>query len=733
MAIQLADRIVEALEKASNIAKDSRTDYVTPEHLLKAMLEQAEFNTFCLRHISSPKAFVDALDLYIRNNTTGTLTDGSTPEYSYQLNDVLDKASHLVRTSGATAVDAPHVVYGLISLNESQAKFLLSKHLGLSLSDFVDKSFKYYNHEEDKGDNTVPNNTEWKQFGYYIDKSKYDDTPIIGRDMEVSRAIMIMSRKEKNNPMFVGENGVGKNAIVNSIAARLATGSVPERLKGKKIFTLDMASVVAGTQFRGDMEKRLKDIMEGVKSTRNTIVFIDNTHDVIGAGRGNDSVMDATSIIMPYMQNQSISFIGATSCEDYKKSITRNKNFERMFQKIDVEEPSADEAKAILRGLKEKYENYHHVIYSDEVIDYAVDSSIRYINDRFLPEKAIDLLDEAGAYREMHKLPGGMQIVDIPLVKEILSKVCNIDLTEKKDADIFSLKDTIQSRIFGQQSAVDAVCEAVLTAKAGLSDPLKPMASFLFVGPTGVGKTQLAKELAVGMNIQLKRFDMSEYSEKNTVTKFIGAPAGYVGYEEGGQLTDAVRKNPNCVLLLDEIEKAHPDIFNLMLQIMDYGTLSDAKGQKADFRNTIIIMTSNAGARYAKRSSIGFNGQVNAGGAMSKEVKNVFAPEFINRLSATVIFNDMSREMALEIAEAKLGDLRRLLEAKDVEMNYTHSALDKVVDLGFTPEYGARELERVISSQIKPLFVREILFGSLKNGGSVMLEVEENEFKLNIK
>lgn len=535
--------------------------------------------------------------------------------------------------------------------------------------------------------------------------------------------------------MHVGEPGVGKTSLAYGLAARIEAREVPERLLDCRIYELDLGTLLAGTQYRGDFEKRLKTIMEGVRNEGRAIIYIDEIHNLIGAGRTGDGSMDASNMLKPYLESGDIRFIGSTTYEEYNRYFARSKGLVRRFQQIDILEPSIEETIHIVEGLKEKYEEFHGVTYQPDVIPYAVKASVRYISDRFLPDKAIDLVDEAGAYREIHPIPSGEQIVDKTLITDVLARICKVDALAMKEEDTTSLETLharISAKIYGQEEAVRQVVEAVQMSKAGLLDENKPLASLLFVGPTGVGKTEVAKVLASELGISLQRFDMSEYTEKHTVAKLIGSPAGYVGYEDGGLLTDAIRKTPNCVLLLDEIEKAHPDVFNILLQVMDYAVLTDNKGRKADCRHVVLIMTSNAGAQFARQASIGFSSQITAGEAMLKQVKKTFKPEFINRLSATVVFHDMSREMASLILDKKLGELSSKLAARQIEMELSPEARNWLLQRGFLPEYGAREMDRVIASHLKPLLMREILFGSLKSGGKTCIQVDKDQLVLQL-
>ena len=451
---------------------------------------------------------------------------------------------------------------------------------------------------------------------------------------------------------------------------------------------------------------------------------------MIGAGRGSDGGPDASNMLKQYLEAGDIRFIGSTTYEEYNRYMAKSKGIVRRFQQIDIKEPSVDEAIKILEGLQHKYNIYHGVTYRKDALEYAVRASDKYISNRFLPDKAIDLMDEAGAYLEVHPANRQRSYVTKAVIQQILTKVCKIDAAAIKDEDnsaLASLRQRMLDKIYGQDTAVDKVVEAVMMAKAGLIDDDKPMASLLFVGPTGVGKTEVARVLARELGIELVRFDMSEYTEKHAVAKLIGSPAGYVGYEDGGQLTDAIRKTPNCVLLLDEIEKAHSDIYNILLQVMDYARLTDNKGQKADFRNVILIMTSNAGAQYASQANIGFAGNVSRGQAMLAQVKKTFRPEFINRLSDTVVFHDMDRHMAELILDKKLAQLADKLSAKGVSIELTPQTREQLLKWGFTKEYGAREMDRVIGNRLKPVLMKALLFGKLKKGGKAVVKLEGKE------
>ena len=572
--------------------------------------------------------------------------------------------------------------------------------------------------------------SDWHQLVTCISDKVEEHNPLIGREQELDRTIQVLCRAEKNNPLHIGEAGVGKTALVFGLAKLINENQVPDRLKGARIYGMDIGQMLAGSQYRGDFEKRIKMVMDGAAKEGNVIIYIDEIHNMIGAGRGSDGGPDASNMLKQYLEAGDIRFIGSTTYEEYNRYMAKSKGIVRRFQQIDIKEPSVDEAIKILEGLQHKYNIYHGVTYRKDALEYAVRASAKYISNRCLPDKAIDLMDEAGAYLEVHPANRQRSYVTKAVIQQILTKVCKIDAAAIKDEDnsaLASLRQRMLDKIYGQDTAVDKVVEAVMMAKAGLIDDDKPMASLLFVGPTGVGKTEVARVLARELGIELVRFDMSEYTEKHAVAKLIGSPAGYVGYEDGGQLTDAIRKTPNCVLLLDEIEKAHSDIYNILLQVMDYARLTDNKGQKADFRNVILIMTSNAGAQYASQANIGFAGNVSRGQAMLAQVKKTFRPEFINRLSDTVVFHDMDRHMAELILDKKLAQLADKLSAKGVSIELTPQTREQLLKWGFTKEYGAREMDRVIGNRLKPVLMKALLFGKLKKGGKAVVKLEGKE------
>ena len=739
MDIQNTVHVNSAFTYAQKKAISYRHEFITPEHLLSAFLEQSPFANALNMCFCDTQELAFSLENYFTEELESVPADMDYElEVSTQLNELIQHAYLMIDYSSAEALNVPHLVQSMLQLKDSWACHILKETLEEDLPEFISQLISRYEEVEEEDDlQTSPQEKSepWRNFVTCLNDCLQDHNPLIGREAELERTIQVLCRKEKNNPLHVGEPGVGKTSLAYGLAARIEAREVPERLLDCRIYELDLGTLLAGTQYRGDFEKRLKTIMEGVRNEGHAIIYIDEIHNLIGAGRTGDGSMDASNMLKPYLESGDIRFIGSTTYEEYNRYFARSKGLVRRFQQIDILEPSIEETIHIVEGLKEKYEEFHGVTYHPDVIPYAVKASVRYISDRFLPDKAIDLVDEAGAYREIHPIPSGEQIVDKTLITDVLARICKVDALAMKEEDTTSLETLharISAKIYGQEEAVRQVVEAVQMSKAGLLDENKPLASLLFVGPTGVGKTEVAKVLASELGISLQRFDMSEYTEKHTVAKLIGSPAGYVGYEDGGLLTDAIRKTPNCVLLLDEIEKAHPDVFNILLQVMDYAVLTDNKGRKADCRHVVLIMTSNAGAQFARQASIGFSSQITAGEAMLKQVKKTFKPEFINRLSATVVFHDMNRDMASLILNKKLGELSNKLATRQIEMELSPEARNWLLQRGFLPEYGAREMDRVIASHLKPLLMREILFGSLKSGGKTCIQVDKDQLVLQL-
>lgn len=734
-------QLTDVLNNAVELCEALRHQFVTPEHLLYVLADEAEFVFALAYYTNDLPSFKEKVFNALGQQERVPGEKKFVVRTSVQSEELVQEATKKAYYSGKDTVEITHFADALLHLTDSWASYLLLKEIGGDSVGFIDNLIDAcenddptaaFDDTDDEGKDERAHG-KWKDLVTNVNDDVPNHNPLIGREAELERTMQVLCRKDKNNPLHIGEPGVGKTALVYGLAERINEGKVPERLKGCTIYAMDMGTMLAGTQFRGDFEKRIKQVMEGARKEGNVIIYIDEIHNMIGAGRGSDGALDASNMLKPYLESGDIRFIGSTTYDEYKRYFASSKGIVRRFQEIDIKEPSVDDAIKILKGLLPKYEEFHKVIYTDEAVDYAVRSSAKYISDRFLPDKAIDLIDEAGAYRELHPTGDAVQTVDKILVQQVLEKACKIDAAALKDNDTVSLESLygrVSAKIFGQDEAVRQVVEAIEMSKAGLQDDGKPLASLLFVGPTGVGKTEVAKVLAKELGVSLVRFDMSEYTEKHAVAKLIGSPAGYVGYEDGGLLTDAIRKTPNCVLLLDEIEKAHSDIYNILLQVMDYAVLTDNKGQKADFRNVVLIMTSNAGAQYASRASIGFSGHVSRGEAMLSQVKKTFKPEFLNRLSATVVFNDMDKAMARKILDKKLGELKEKLSKRNVTMAMDDDAVDFLMGKGFTPEYGAREMDRVIARELKPLLMREILFGRLTNGGTVKIVVDDDSLAI---
>ena len=776
-----------AVEKAI----EYRSVFMTPEHLVSAILTLNPIKEAMREFDLNVEPMVGILDRYLMSQDHRVGDDkeyGIDP--SAQFESLIMGAIGIMRSSQAPELEVTHVLRAAMNLENSLAGNLIAHYVNSEsglMSEIISKVEEYAQKFPVKGKDVAVNKglIPTKYMGKYyfmrsdpesdlppseerhVEKDIIDDdfidddwsdmdmfgdpmapqsdnaqlssfvtcindhvkehNPLIGRDAELERTIHVLCRKDKNNPLHVGEPGVGKTALVYGLAQRIEEGSVPSVLEGFKIYQIDMAGMIVGTQYRGDFEKRFKNTMDHLLKLEKVIVYIDEIHTIVGIGATGDSAMDASNMLKPYLEGGKLRFIGSTTYEEFNRHFSRSKGIVRRFQQIDILEPSVEEAIEIVNGLKAGYEAFHQVKYSAAAIDYAVRASAKHIMGRYLPDKAIDLIDEAGAYRHIHPTSKKQQTVDRALIDDVLMKVMKIKasaMKEDSNKQLKTLNARIKSRIYGQDQAVREVVEAVQMSKAGLIDDNKPLASLLFVGPTGVGKTEVARVLAQELGVELVRFDMSEYTEKHTVAKLIGSPAGYVGYDDGGLLTDAIRKTPNCVLLLDEIEKAHEDIYNILLQVMDYASLADNKGRRADFRNVVLIMTSNAGAQYAGMS-VGFDSSGSRGGDMLKQVKKTFKPEFINRLSNIVVFNDMDETMAGMILDKKLRELQAKLAAKKVTLKVSAEARAWLLKEGFTAEYGARELDRVLHRELKTRLVREILFGNLKRGGTARVTLND--------
>jgi ATP-dependent Clp protease ATP-binding subunit ClpA len=598
---------------------------------------------------------------------------------------------------------------------------------------------------------------------------------VIGREAELDRTVQVLCRRLKNNPVHVGDSGVGKTAITEGLAQRIVEGKVPPTLRDFSIFSLDMGALVAGTKYRGDFEERIKRVIEEMFKKQRAILFIDEIHTLVGAGSVSGGALDASNLLKPALTSGKIRCIGSTTHEEYGKFFDKDRALSRRFQKIDINEPNLDDAVAILMGLKQKYEDYHHVRYGDEAVEGAVRLSAQFITERRLPDKAIDVIDEAGAFARIEAFkrlkadpaePGetgraartpnhaktenksaetvqeaaqraAVETIDIdlPQIEKVVARIARIperSVGESEKDKLRTLEEKLRARIFGQDEAVTAVVKAVRRSRAGFRGENKPVANFLFVGPTGVGKTELARQLTDILGVSMHRFDMSEYQERHTVSRLIGSPPGYVGYEEGGLLTDAVRKQPHSVLLLDEIEKAHPDVYNILLQIMDYATLTDNNGRKADFRNVVLIMTSNAGARDIGKSLIGFGERITGDSEVDSAVEKTFTPEFRNRLDAVVRFGHLSREIMSSIVQKELDAFKIQLAEKNVTLEVSAACVDHLAQEGYSREFGARNVGRLVEDKIKSFFVDEVLFGSLSEGGEARADWRDGEYRIDI-
>ena len=787
--MQISKEVAEILNAAFTMAKGAHFEYVTPELVLFVICQNKVFAQAFEECGGNIKELDSQLRTYLEENMepVSTVSEGN-PEFSMGMGDVLTAAWISAQSSGREAAELTHMIHAIYGLEESYAVYYMRLQ-GVEHAELLQEMTIAYEEmayengvesgnrrgrrrdlnpgsdedqdidDEDEagggagdseavGDFEEAGDTEeaadpsgttqrgyWRRYATCLNDELEGVNPLIGREEELERTMQILCRKEKNNPLHIGEPGVGKTAVTYGLARLLNEKKVPEPLQGAKIFSLDLGSLLAGTQYRGDFEKRFKKVMDSISREEKPIVYIDEIHNIIGAGAVNGGSFDVSNMLKPYLAAGHIRFIGATTYEEYKKHFEKSKSLVRRFQNIDIKEPDNKECVQILEGLQKNYEEFHGIRYEEGVLEYTVEMSAKYVGERYLPDKAIDLIDEAGAYRRMHPLNSEVQWVSRELIDEILSKTCHIpkqmvesDETEK----LATLEERLKSRVFGQEEAISQAVNAVKFSRAGLLEEGKPLASLLFVGPTGVGKTEIAKSLAEELGIKLVRFDMSEYEEKHAVAKLIGAPAGYVGYEEGGLLTEEIRKNPHAVLLLDEIEKAHPDIYNILLQVMDYATLTDNQGRKADFRNVILIMTSNAGASRIGKPGIGFVEQDIKADVVMEEVKRIFQPEFRNRLNRIVVFRSMSEKMAEQIVDKKLGELQKLLVQKNVKLSVDVKAKGLVKKKGISAEFGAREIERVIQGEIKPLLVDEILFGQLKDGGKCRLTTADGKFKVSI-
>ena len=724
--------------QAVGYAKSSKHEYLTLEHIFLMLIHDETIeNLFIDLGVDTNQLF-DDIKQYIDENTPKLPVNIiDEPMETISLTSTIEYMVSHVQTSGKANANVEDMFVAILRDEKSYATYILRK-LGIQRVDILEEIAHKDNDEDNTLDNDIDNKVLDKNSIELVSVAKKGEIdPVIGRDNEISRVIEILSRRKKNNPILVGEPGVGKTAIAEGLALQIAQERVPEFLLKAKVFSLDMGSMIAGTKYRGDFEKKLKSLLKEVAKIPNAILFIDEIHTIVGAGSVGGSAMDASNILKPMLANGKLRCIGATTFSEYRNDFSKDKALSRRFAKVDVNEPSIEDSILILEGLKSKYEEYHGVKYSKSAIISAVELSKKYITDRFLPDCAIDVIDEVGSSKKIllaselkTKSEKNITITSKD-VESIIAKIAHIPERSATKSDLTllkSLEKNMQKRVFGQDSAIKVIVQSIKRNKAGLGLDKKPIGSFLFTGPTGVGKTEVAKELSTQLGIHFERFDMSEYMEAHTISRLIGAPAGYVGFEQGGLLTEAIRKHPHTVLLLDEIEKAHPDLMSILLQVMDNAQLTDNSGNKADFQNVVLIMTSNLGATEANVMGFAKNEKLNE----NKAINKFFAPEFRNRLDAVVPFDSLSMDVVAKVAGKFMEDLENQLVDKKIKIEISTKAKNELARLGYDKAMGARPLNRVISDKIKNVLTDEILFGKLKKGGFVKIDFEKEfifEFK----
>ncbi|MCG7495936.1 ATP-dependent Clp protease ATP-binding subunit ClpA [Vibrio sp. Of7-15] len=725
-------------------AREKRHEFMTVEHLLLALLENIAAREALLACRADIEALRKELDSFIDQTTPLIPADDESretqPTLSFQR--VLQRAVFHVQSSGRSEVTGANVLVAIFSEQESHAAYLLKKNdiSRLDIVNFIshgttkesnDDLSQSNNELSDESRAETPAEERLENFATNLNQlAKVGGIdPLIGRDKELERTIQVLCRRRKNNPLLVGEAGVGKTAIAEGLAWRIVEGQVPDVIQDCIIYSLDIGSLLAGTKYRGDFEKRFKGILKQLEKEEHAVLFIDEIHTIIGAGAASGGQVDAANLIKPLLSSGKLRCIGSTTYQEHNTIFEKERALARRFQKIDIVEPSLDDTTKILIGLKSKYEAHHEVRYTNKALRAAVELSAKYINERHLPDKAIDVIDEAGARCRLAPVSRRKKTVNVGDIESMVAKMARIPekSVSSSDKDVLqSLDNKLKMLVFGQNQAIDVLCEAIKLSRAGLGAENKPVGSFLFAGPTGVGKTEVTVQLAKSLGIELLRFDMSEYGERHTVSRLIGAPPGYVGYDQGGLLTDAVIKTPHSVVLLDEIEKAHPDVFNLLLQVMDNGTLTDNNGRKADFRNVIFVMTTNAGVAETVRKSIGLIQQDHTLDAMS-EIKKVFTPEFRNRLDNIIWFNSLEKEVISQVVDKFIVELQAQLDARGVSMEVSEKAKSWLSDRGYDKAMGARPMARVIQENLKKPLANELLFGELTNGGTVRVDLVEDE------
>lgn len=740
---QFQQSLEQSLRDALGEARKRRHEYITLEHMLFVLLREQRARQIITACGGNLKKLEQELDAYLKKNLQPLPGRGAVdPEASVALDRVLNNAAWHAQSSGQPVIESGDLLAAILDEPEAQARYVLEQQ-GITRLDVL----RYISHgierdaprenvnagAQDQDEDAPPRDplaAYTTELVALAEKGKVD--PLIGREAELERTLQVLSRRLKNNPLYVGDPGVGKTALVYGLALRIHEKKVPDLLSDARIYALDMGSLLAGTKFRGQFEERVKGVLKALEARPNAILFIDEIHTLVGAGATSGGSVDASSLLKPVLANGELRCIGSTTHEEYK-TLERDRALARRFQKIDVVEPSVEETVQILMGVKPQFEKHHGVTYTDAAIRGAAELSAKHILERFLPDKAIDVLDEAGARERLRLDPDAAHLVDRNDIERVVALMAKIPADSVSGDERTRLKDldaALRAQIFGQDKAIDAIVAAIRLSRAGLRTPNKPVGSFLFFGPTGVGKTELARTLAHALGVDLLRYDMSEYSEKHTVSRLIGAPPGYVGFDQGGMLTDAVRRQPYSVVLLDEIEKAHPDLFNILLQVMDHATLTDNTGRKADFRNVVLIMTTNAGARELTATPIGFKG-VETGDAAKRPIENLFNPEFRNRLDAVVRFDTLSRVTILKIVDKQLNELRAALRPKSVSLVVSDDARGWLAEHGYDKNFGARPMGRLIDDTLRKPLAEAMLFGDLADGGgNAAASVQEDKIVL---
>ena len=739
----LDSELEKNLNDAFKLAHKKKHEFVTVEHLFLSLLdnnEALEVLNYCSVDV---EALQKNLETYIAE-TTPVLSEEDDQEIQPTLGfqRVLQRAVFHVQSSGKKEVDGANLLVAIFSEKESHSVYLLQQE-GITRLDVVsfishgkeDNEFEEESLAEDQNQK-AKDSSALEAFTLNLNQEAIDGKidPLIGRKAEVERVIQILARRNKNNPLLVGESGVGKTAIAEGIAKLIVENKVPDLVKESTIYSLDMGALLAGTKYRGDFEKRLKLVLKELEEKGNSILFIDEIHTVIGAGATSGGVMDASNLLKPALAKSGLRFVGSTTYKEFRGIFEKDRALSRRFQKIEVLEPTVEETIKILKGLKSRFENHHNIKYTENSLKAAAELSSRYINDRYLPDKAIDVVDEAGAKQQLlpkSKRKKTISEIDVEKIVASIARIPEKTVSSSDKVSLEKLEENLKRVIFGQDQAVGSLAASIKLSRAGLGLVEKPVGSFLFSGPTGVGKTELSKQLALIMGIEFIRFDMSEYMERHTVSRLIGAPPGYVGYDQGGLLTESVTKHPHSVILLDEMEKAHPEVFNILLQVMDHGTLTDNNGRKADFRNVVLVMTTNAGAHDMSRASMGFNVQDHTSDG-AEIIKKTFSPEFRNRLDAIIPFNPLSIEVIKTVVDKFLVELQAQLDEKKVQLEVSEKARDWIADKGYDKTMGARPMQRLIQENIKKPLAEELLFGQFSSKGGVVY-VDQKEDGLSLK